>query len=124
MENRTRAGIVDIVVGTLMTVFFLFGLGIAWLVPVVIADPGKLLEMVRWLSAGDLVLLSFVAFLFFLGLFTVYRGISILAGWRFLGAVRVFFHEAKGIAGDTDPPDAPAGSAGGPESGTEPDERP
>ncbi len=107
MENRTRAGIVDIVVGTLMTVFFLFGLGLAWLVPVLIADPGKVLETVRWFSVGEIVLLSFAAFLFFLGLFTIYRGVSILTGWRLSYAARAFFHEAKGIARGKDPPDTP-----------------
>jgi hypothetical protein len=102
VENRTRAGIVEIVVGTLMTVFFLFGLGIAWLVPVLIADPGKLLEMVRWLSAGEIVLLCFVAFLFFLGLFTIYRGVSILTGWRFRDAACGFYLGIRGIIKGSD----------------------
>ncbi|MBN2223216.1 MAG: hypothetical protein JW765_00925 [Deltaproteobacteria bacterium] len=75
MDNRKRAGIVDIVVGSLMTAFFLFGLGIAWLVPVLIADPGKLIEILRRAGAGEIVLLGFVGFLFFLGLFTIYRGV-------------------------------------------------
>ena len=48
-------------------------------------------------SAGDLVLLAFVAFLFFLGLFMIYRGVSILAGCRFLDTARAFFHQAKGL---------------------------
>jgi hypothetical protein len=113
VDNRKRAGIVEIVIGSLMTAFFLFGLGIAWLVPALIADPGKLLEMVRWLSTGEIVLLCFVAFLFFLGLYTIYRGVSILTGWRFSDAARAFLHQAKGLAEDTSPQDSRVDETGG-----------
>lgn len=112
MDNRTRAGIADIVVGCLIVAFFLFGLGAAWLVPAVLADPGTLIEMLRRFSAGDLVLLAFVAFLFFLGLFMIYRGVSILAGWRFLDTARAFFHQAKGLKNDTNRTDTSAGRPG------------
>jgi hypothetical protein len=116
VENRRIAGIVNIVIGFLMTAFFLFGLGIAWLIPVLIADPGKLLEMLGGLSAGEIVLLSFVVFLFFLGLFTIYRGVSILTNWRFIDTARAFLHEAKGILKDTNPPDIPVDKTGGPKT--------
>ncbi len=114
MENRKNAGVVTIVIGTLICAFFLFGLGIAWLIPAWIADPGKLLETLGRLSAGEIVLLGFVAFLFFLGLFTIYRGVSIVAGWRFSDAVRAFLRQAKGMQKDTNQPDNRIGKDGGP----------
>jgi len=105
VENRKRAGIVDMVIGSLITAFFLFGLGIAWLIPVLIGDPGKLLEILRGLSAGEIVLLCFVVFLFLFGLFTMYRGVSILTKRTFRDAVRAFLRAAKGILKDRNSPD-------------------
>ena len=102
MDARKRAGIVNIVVGSLITAFFLFGLGIAWLVPALVADPAKILDIVAGFSAGELVLLAFVGFIFFLGLYTIYRGVSILTGWRVTEAVRSLFGSGKGLAGRTD----------------------
>jgi hypothetical protein len=105
VESRKRAGIVDMVIGSLITAFFLFGLGIAWLIPVLIADPGKLLEILTGLSAGEIVLLGFVAFLFLFGLFTMYRGVSILTKRTFRDAGRAFLRAAKGILKDRNSPD-------------------
>jgi len=102
VDARKRAGIVNIVAGLLMTAFFLFGLGLAWLVPALVADPVKILDILARFSAGELVLLGLVGFIFFLGLFTIYRGVSILTGWRFMDAVRTLFGTGKGVAGRTD----------------------
>lgn len=120
MESRKRAGIVNIVVGSLMTAFFLFGLGIAWLIPALMDDPGKLLEILIGLSVGEIVLLGFVVFLFFLGLFTMYRGISILTNCTFLEAGRAFLREAKGVPKDTNPPDIRTDKTRGPKSDGDP----
>jgi hypothetical protein len=119
VENRKNAGIVTIVIGILISAFFLFGLGIVWLIPVWIADPGKLLEILGRLSAGEIVLLGFVAFLFPLGLFMIYRGVSIMAGWRFSDTVRAFLRETKGMHKDTNQPGIPNGKNGGPKANGE-----
>ncbi len=120
MEKRKITGIVDIVIGSLVCAFFLFGLGIAWLIPVLIADPGKSIEILVRLNLGEIVLLSFVVFLFFLGLFTIYRGILILTNWRFLDTARAFFHEVKGVVKGTDGPDIRIDKTGTPKSNGEP----
>ncbi len=112
MEKRKRDGIVDIVIGSLMTAFFLFGLGIVWLIPALIVNPAEIIRIIRRFSVGEIVLLGFVVFLFFLGLFTIYRGISVLTGSRFLEAVRAFFHQAKGLAGNAGPPASRADETG------------
>jgi hypothetical protein len=97
VDSRKRAGIVTIAIGSIMTAFFLFGLGLAWLVPALIADPGRFIEIVSRFSAGEIVLLCFAAFLFFLGFYTIYRGVSILTGWRVSEAARAIFDDIKRI---------------------------
>ncbi len=100
MENRTRAGIANIVVGSLITIFFLFGLGIAWLVPVLIADPGTFIEIISQFSTARLSLLGLCAVPFLYGLFTIYRGISMLTGWKFSNAASSFLGDILQFAKD------------------------
>jgi hypothetical protein len=100
MDNWKRAGISNIAVGSFITVFFLFGLGIAWLVPVLIADPGKFIEVISQFSTARLSLLGLCAVPFLYGLFTIYRGISMLTGWKFSNAASSFLGDILQFAKD------------------------
>jgi hypothetical protein len=113
VENWKRVGIVNIAVGSFITAFFLFGLGIAWLVPVMLADPGKFVEIVSQFSTAKLALLGVCSLPFLYGLFTIYRGVSILIDWKVSDAARGFINGLRVFVKDTGGPDVRAGKNGG-----------
>jgi len=100
VESWKRAGVANIVVGLVITVFFLFGLGIAWLVPVLITDPGTFIKIISQFSVQKLSFFALCAPLFLYGIFTIYRGISILTGWKFSNAASSFFGDILQFAKD------------------------
>lgn len=112
MDNRTRAGISNIVIGVLITAFFVFGLGLFRLVPVLAADPAKGLAVLSQSSGPEILLLGVAAVLFLFGLFTICRGISMLLGLRLWEGLRVFMRDVRGATRDTDRPDTPEGGVG------------
>jgi len=78
-------------------VIFLFGTGLIWVLPYMIENPSAWKDVVSGLNAGKIFFFGLFALVFLRVALSIYRGISILTGFRLSDRSRAFLNEARGV---------------------------